>query len=165
MIGVVILENCCGVGFLFHIFMFFLNIFISVGIKNIFFSKEILAKFREKMMIYGSDCLDVLKITTQTNHKQWPLMRVTISCSALIQLPLSDTIIWKNIRALWRISSQMVCLGGQNERDPLILAEAKVDIITYVNFLCTNIFQCLNIYENQEEVLLISTCRLPKLTN
>lgn len=57
MIGVVILENCCGVGFLFHIFMFFLNIFISVGIKNI---KEILAKFREKMMIYGSDCLDVL---------------------------------------------------------------------------------------------------------
>lgn len=61
MIGVVILENCCGVGFLFHIFMgFFLNIFISVGIKNIFFSKEILAKFCEKMMIYGSDCLDVL---------------------------------------------------------------------------------------------------------
>lgn len=60
MIGVVILENCCGVGFLFHIFMFFLNIFISVGIKNIFFSKEIVAKFREKMMIYGSDCLDVL---------------------------------------------------------------------------------------------------------
>lgn len=79
-------------------------------------------------------------------------MRVTISCSALIQLPLSDTIIWKNIRALWRISSQMVCLGGQIERDPLILAEAKVDIITYVNFLCTNIFQCLNIYKNQEEV-------------
>lgn len=63
MIGVVTIENCCGVGFLFYIFMFFLfflNIFISVGIKNIFFSKEIPAKFREKMMIYGSDCLDVL---------------------------------------------------------------------------------------------------------
>lgn len=27
MIGVVILENCCGVGFLFHIFMFFFKYF------------------------------------------------------------------------------------------------------------------------------------------
>lgn len=165
MIGAVILENCCGVGFLFHIFMVFLNIYISVGIKNIFFFKWNSRKISRKdddIWIGLSRCpLN----TTQTNHKQWPLMRVTISCSALIQLPLSDTIIWKNIRALWRISSQMVCLGGQNERDPLILAEAKVDIITYVNFLCTNIFQCLNIYKNQEEVLFISTCRLPKLTN
>lgn len=46
--------------FFFIFLCFFLNIFISVGIKNIFFSNEILAKFREKMMVYGSDCLDVL---------------------------------------------------------------------------------------------------------
>lgn len=59
MIGVVIFENCCGVGFFFYIFMFFLNIFILVGIKNIFFLKEIFVKFCEKMMMYGLDCFDV----------------------------------------------------------------------------------------------------------